>query len=341
MTEPRDDSLMSRFDRFGLRRFRARDAVISVFFAAALLILFEGHSVLKAGDQMNHGPGRSLVLAVGRPSSWIAGELPLASVAHSATAWLNPEPALNGPGGFSDSRTLAGSSQVPPVTSAAFAAETIGAPQPPRRRLRSLLVTGDSMSQPLDSDLAQRLVGDGVHVTQDPHIGTGISTSFVVDWGKLSAAQVKASHPDAVVVFIGANDGFPMPGPSGREVSCCDAEWAAIYANRVREIANTYRQSGAARVYWLTLPAPREGARARIARVVNAAIAVGVQPWASQVRVIDTVPTFTPGFAYRDAMSIGGTQTIVRQADGIHLNEAGSSLLADEISETLMRDFTH
>ncbi|MEA2334781.1 MAG: hypothetical protein QOG40_1271, partial [Solirubrobacteraceae bacterium] len=42
MTEPRDDSLMSRFDRFGLRRFRARDAVISVFFAAALLILFEG-----------------------------------------------------------------------------------------------------------------------------------------------------------------------------------------------------------------------------------------------------------------------------------------------------------
>jgi lysophospholipase L1-like esterase len=31
----------------------------------------------------------------------------------------------------------------------------------------------------------------------------------------------------------------------------------------------------------------------------------------------------------------------VRQADGIHLNEAGSSLLADELTETLMRDFTH
>ena len=341
MTEPRDDSLMNRFDRFGLRRFRARDAVTSVLLAAALLVLFEGHSVLKAGDQMNPGPGRSLVLAVGRPSSWIAGRLPLASVAHTATAWLNPEPNLSGPGGFSNGGALAGSGQIPPVSPAAFAPETIGEKPPARQALHTLLVTGDSMSQPLDSDLAQRLVGGGTRVIQDPHIGTGISTTFVVDWGKLSVAQVKAYHPQAIVVFIGANDGFPMPGPSSHEVPCCNAEWAAIYAGRVRQIANTYRQAGAAHVYWLTLPTPREAARARIARVVNAAITVGTEPWASQVRVIDTVPIFTPGFVYRDSMDIGGTQTIVRQADGIHLNEAGSSLLATTVLETLKQHFTY
>lgn len=339
MTEPRDDSLMSRFDRFGLRRFRARDAVGSVLLAAVLLVLFEGHSVLKAGDQMNPGAGRSLVLAVGRPSSWIAGKLPLASVAHSATAWLNPEPSLSGPGGFTNLQ--AGGSQIPPVTPAAFAPETIGEAPPPRGRLRTLLVTGDSMSEPLDADLAGQLVGRGVHVIQDPHIGTGISTTFVVDWGKLAVAQVKSDHPQAVVVFIGANDGFPMPGPGGHEVACCSAEWAAIYANRVRQIASTYRQAGAGRVYWLSLPAPREAARARIARVVNAAISVGAQPWAAQVRVVDTAAIFTPGFAYRDAMDVGGTQTIVRQADGIHLNEAGSSLLATKLIEVLRQDFTY
>jgi hypothetical protein len=193
------------------------------------------------------------------------------------------------------------------------------------------------MSMPLDSDLAEELTGR-VHVDQDPHIGTGISTTFVVDWGKLARVQVKSDHPDAVVVFIGANDGFPMKGPQGREVACCSGSWAAIYANRVRQVMNTYRESGAL-VYWLMLPAPREAARARIAQVVNAAIQVAAQPWAAQVHVIDTVGTFTPGFSYRDAMAVGGQPTIVRQADGIHLNDAGSSLLAQIVQARLAQDF--
>jgi len=341
VTEPRDDSLMSRFDRFGLRRFRAREAVIAVVIAAVLLVVFEGSSVLKAGDEMNPGVGRDVVLAVGRPSNWLARQLPLASVAHTATAWLNPEPKLTGPGGFTARGLVAGAAQVPPVTPEAFDPGAIGQAAPPPRRLHTLLVTGDSMSMPLDSDLAQQLVTKGVHVVQDPHIGTGISSTFVVDWGQLSVAQVKADHPDAVVVFIGANDGFPMTGPQGSQVECCSPTWAAIYANRARQMMNTYRQAGAARVYWMTLPAPREAARQRIARVVNAAIQVAAEPWASQVHVIDTVPVFTPGFSYRDAMTIEGKQTIVRQADGIHLNEAGSSLLATIVLRSLHTDFTY
>ncbi|HEX7610695.1 MAG TPA: GDSL-type esterase/lipase family protein [Solirubrobacteraceae bacterium] len=336
---PRDDSLMGRFDRSDLRRFRARDGILVVLLAAVILIVFQGASIRKAGEEMNGGVGRDAVLAVGRPAGWIADRLPLASVSHSATAWLSPEPNLGGGGFQQGARGLAGS--IPPVTADAFDASTIGAPAPPRRPLHTLLVTGDSMSQPLDSDLAQLLAPAGVHVIRDPHLGTGISTTFIVNWGKLAALQIKQDHPDAVVVFIGANDGFPMTGPSGREVPCCSAEWAAIYANRARQIANTYRQNGAARVYWLTLPTPREQARQSIARVVNAAIEVAVAPWADQIRVIDTVPTFTPGGVYRDSMSVGGTQTIVRQSDGIHLNEAGSSLLAGIVLAKVRQDFKY
>ena len=53
------------------------------------------------------------------------------------------------------------------------------------------------------------------------------------------------------------------------------------------------------------------------------------------------MPIFTPGFVYRDAMSIGGKQTIVREADGIHLNEAGSSLLARYVLEAIGRNYTY
>ena len=50
---------------------------------------------------------------------------------------------------------------------------------------------------------------------------------------------------------------------------------------------DTYRQGGAARVYWLTLPAAAQRGGPEIARAVNAAIGVAAQPYRAQVRVLD------------------------------------------------------
>lgn len=336
-----EDNLMERFDRDGARRFRAREAVLAIFVAGLVLAVCAGGSVRRAGEEMNPGLGRTLVLTVGRPLGWVSDRLPFHTAAHTLTAWLSPDQQLSGVGSFGRSTAAAGASAaVPPVTPDAFDPATLGAPVPPRRPLRSLLVTGDSMSQPLDVHLTRTLATQGVRVVRDPHIGSGISKSILVDWGSLSHAQVRQYHPQAVVVFIGANEGFSMAGPGGRQVACCGPQWAATYAERVREMMNTYRQAGAARVYWLTLPTPREAARAQIAQVVNAAIDVAAQPWRDQVRTVDTVPTFTPGGRYRDAISIGAQPTIVREADGIHLNDAGSALLAKLVLAEVDRDFT-
>jgi hypothetical protein len=332
---------MSRFDERGARRYRARDAVLIIVIAALLLGLFEGPSVLHAGQQ-HTGLGGEIIRDVGRPFASASKNLYLADVASSATSFLSPDQNLgSASGAFTGAGSGASTAQaIPPVSAQAFDPTTLGLPASAKRRLHTVLVTGDSMSQPLDADLAQRLVPRGVRVIRDPHIGTGISNSQILDWGKLSVSQVKNDHPDAVVVFIGAAEGFPMAGDGGRQVDCCSAEWAAIYAQRVRILANTYRQGGGARVYWITLPDPRDAARERIARVVNAAIVVGVQPWAAEVRVIDSVPIFTPA-GYRDAMSVGGVQTIVREPDGIHLNDAGSRFLAGYVLSDISRDFTY
>jgi hypothetical protein len=56
---------------------------------------------------------------------------------------------------------------------------------------------------------------------------------------------------------------------------------------------------------------------------------------------VDTVPIFTPGARYRDAMNVGGQQKIVRESDGIHLNQTGASLLADVLLGVIGRDWTH
>ena len=333
---PSDDSLMSRFDQHGLRRFRARDAVAAVTVMAVLLILFEGAAIRRAGEQMNPGIGRTLVLAVGKPAGWVADRLPLADVANGATSWLSPDDELQASDGFDAGAPRAGGGGgVPEVTADAFDPGDIGAEPAARKPLRKLLVTGDSLSTPLDVQMSRRLSGQGVEVVRDPHLGTGISKTFTVDWGQLSASQVRREKPGAVVVFIGANEGFPMD-----KVDCCGADWAAIYANRLRRMIETYRQRGAAKVYWITLPTPRDPDRQKISRVVNAAIEVAAEPWKAQVRVIDAGAIFTPD-GYRDAMEVDGRRTIVREADGIHLNQAGAGLLADDLLQQIEKDYVY
>ena len=287
---------------------------------------------------MDDGLDKTLVLAVGEPAGALGDILPLHEVADEATAWLSPDDDLGEGSGFS-----------------AVAAETQSAACRPSRRTRStrprvgeqtkplpldkVLVTGDSLAMPLDAELARRMADRDVDTKRDPHIGTGISKEILVDWGKLSAKQVKDEKPDAVVMFIGANEGFPLPGAEGKDVECCGRDWTALYATRVRQMMNTYRQAGASRVYWLTLPTPRDPDRQKIARSVNAAIAAAAAPFGAHVRVLDTVPIFTPDFKYRAAMDIDGRETIVRESDGIHLNEDGARLLADHVIAALDRDF--
>jgi hypothetical protein len=276
-----------------------------------------------------------MVLAVGHPAGWVGDRLGVARVTHDATSWLSPDKSLSDQAGFANTPSSA-SHRLPPVTPDAFDPVTLGGKPLPHRPLKTVLITGDSMATPLDTEVARKLADrDGLKVIREPHLGTGISKSLLVDWGKLSAQQVSEQKPDAIVVFIGANEGFGMPGPGGKKVECCGPDYAAVYANRVRRMMDTYRQRGAARVYWLTLPTPRDKDRQDVARTVNAAIAVAAEPLRSTVRVFDTVPVFTPGAKYRDAMD----GKIVRQADGIHLNEAGARIAAERVVALIDRDF--
>jgi lysophospholipase L1-like esterase len=323
-------------------RHRPKDLLICCGLAVILLTFAEGRSVRHAGNEMKAGWERTLVLAVGNPAGWLADRLPLADAANALSKALKPGDDLSGGGAGSFADAGAGTATaggVPPVTPDAFDPRAIGQKPPAPQPLKTVLVTGDSLSQPLDAEVARDLTPKGIKVVREPHIGTGISDSSLVDWGKLSLSQVKKSRPDAVVMFMGANEGFPMK-VAGAEVKCCSAAWAAAYAYRARRMMDTYRRGGAARVFWLLLPAQRSKARQDIARVVNAALYTAASPYRAQVRVLDMGAIFTPGGRYRDAMSVSGREQIVRQADGVHLNGTGSRIAADHVVTALRGDFT-
>ena len=320
------------------RHLTARDALIVIGIVVFILVIAAGRSVRHAGKEMSSGWERTMVLAVGEPAGWLADKLPFQNLVADATEPLKSGDDLaSAPGGFDESGAAA-STGVAPVTPDAFDPAAIGAKPVPPRPLKTLLVTGDSMSLILDAELARRLTPKGIKVVRDPHVGTGLSSTGVVDWGKLSVSQVKKDHPDAVVVFIGANEGFPLKY-AGKNHDCCDAAWAAAYANRARQLMNNYRQEGTARVYWLLLPAPRDPDRQDISKVVRAADVVAGNPYAAQVRLLDMSPIFTPNFKYRDAMDVDGQEKLVRQSDGIHLNQTGNAIVADEVQKAMHTDY--
>jgi uncharacterized protein len=324
-----DDSLMGRFDRWGLRRYSAWDGVKAVTLATVLLVIFAGGSVRKAADELKPGLGRDIIKAVGGPAGWISDRLPLADTRRDLTSWLSPDEELSGRG-FSASSV----GRAPPIP-----APVPTTPQP----LHKLLVTGDSLATPIDIEIARKLAdqGTGVQVTRDPHLATGISNTGLVDWGQLSSSQASNDDPDAVVLFIGANEGYPMPGPNGTPVSCCGPQWEAIFRSRVGQMMDNYLQGGVQRIYWLTVPTQRDPARKPIADDVNEAIRQAAAERGPAARVVDLIPTFTPGDSYRDSIPIDGRQTIVRESDGIHLNEEGSSLAADLVLAAIDRDFDY
>ena len=202
--------------------------------------------------------------------------------------------------------------------------------RPDRGRL-SVLATGDSMMSPV----ARRMpaVLPSVQVQRDVYYGAGISNSFVLDWLEHARDVAPRWRPDVVALFIGGHEGYPI-----RAQACCDRPWVAAYAARTRAIARAYVRRGAAQVYVLSMPAPREASRTPTVLAVNAGLTEGVAGLGPRVRLLDMSAIFTPGFLFRSDMVIGGQLTTVRTEDGLHLTHAGGTLAAHAVAAALAAD---
>lgn len=339
-TPHRDDSEMSRFERNGQLVFRARDAVVAILICVGILLVAGGGAIDSAAEREERGLTRDVLVALGGPAGNLADSTPVADAVGDLTSGLSPDSEL-GEGGFDSADAAARGADAGVIGPAAFDSTELGLPAPPKRELETLLVTGDSLSTPLDIELSRKLGDTGVEVIRDPYLATGISREDLVDWGEIATAQVAEHEPDAVVVFIGANEGYPMTGPDGKTLDCCEIEWTVEYANRVRQLMETWRRDGAAKIYWVLVPRQRDEARLQIQTVVNAGIEAAAAPWRADVRIQPTDPTFTLDGSYTDAIEVDGDEQIVRESDGIHLNELGSEILADQVLELLGADWDY
>lgn len=323
------------------RKASARDAIIMVGVAMLLLVIFKGDSVRTFGEQMRPGLGRGVVLAVGHPTGWIADATPLPEVADDATSWLASGDNLTGDGGFVQPSESSGAAQADqPVSVNSFDPAALHE-KVAKKQLEKLLVTGDSMIQPMDAILAQRMEPDGVDVVRDPHQGTAITNPSLLNWAKLAEKQAKDEKADAVVVMLGGAEGFPIKNRSGSKIECCGPEYAALYSDRVRQLMRTWQRGGRTKVYWILIPKARDGGENEIVDMVNASLDVASVPFRRDVRIVDLPEVLTPGDKFRSSMDIDGRKQIVRETDGLHLTEPGAKLAADTVQKALRRDFNY
>ena len=274
---------------------------------------------------MDPGLGRRHRAGRRQASRSIADPLPLAYVAHRATVLAVARLRARRPrrlhrGGRRDRRRTRCRRSPRMLSTPRGSARS----RRRKRQLRTLLVTGDSMSTPLDSEVGRLLVDDDVRVIREPHLGTGISKSFLVDWGQLSARQVTAPPSQRRRGLHRRQRGLPDEGARRPRRQVLRRRLGRrLRQPRAPDGRHLPAERRGARLLDRASRCPAPRPRRRSAASSTRPLEVATQPWRGAGPGRRHERRSSPRDGYRDAMTVDGVETIVRQPDGIHLNEKG------------------
>lgn len=192
----------------------------------------------------------------------------------------------------------------------------------------SELITGDSMMQYIGIAARQSYPKLGIKVIDLSKQSTGLLDKKNHNWAQVikdNLAQNKGIK--LIVMLIGAND------PWGRSIDGkfyeMDApQWREFYSGRVDEIYQIAKAKKV-KVLWLSLPCMQKANFGKKTELLNE-IYKNVSEQNGQV-FINTSEYLCQNNEYKTHINIAGKRTKIRQDDGIHINKAGSELIANEI----------
>lgn len=196
------------------------------------------------------------------------------------------------------------------------------------RRLPTVLVTGDSTVQNLDTVMAERL-RRSARVVPDWRGGSMIGGEDPY-WPRAATRLARRHSPRLTILSVGGSEGYPIGS-----AACCDAAWSAAYAARAQAMMRAFARGGSGHTLWLLLPAMRDPRRERIAEAVNEATRAAAAAEPAAVTLVDLGSVLSPGGTYHRTVRYHGRRRVVRQADGIHLTVAGARIASDLIMAVL------
>lgn len=192
---------------------------------------------------------------------------------------------------------------------------------PTARHPLTILVVGDSLGEDLEYGVEDVLQGDAhVRVVGDAVGSTGLANQAYYNWPRHLEADLKAVHPNVVMVLLGGNDavGFDY----GTEpVGFGTALWHRLYSRRVAAMM-TEALRAKARVLWVGLPV-----MASSSDLSNTAMKMLNRIYRREATVhpgvhyLSTWRLFQlPGGGFTEYLSNSrGQQGIVRDTDGVHI----------------------
>ncbi len=206
--------------------------------------------------------------------------------------------------------------------------------QPTAAHPLRVLIIGDSIGEDLAAPLLAELQATGVAtVWTDTRVGTGLTRLDYFNWVAELAYDVHLYHPQLIVGLMGANDPQDFPGPP--DVLFNTAPWRTTYLSHASQLFSE-GTAGGARLVWASIPTISDPGRDQRMQVVRDLQREAAAKY--RVVYVDSDDSVAPGGRFAAYLKVGGQETLVRQADGIHLTTAGGTLLATQIMGTLRAD---
>ena len=299
--------------------------VIALLFAA----LFNSEAIVRAGDSMQPGPTRDIVLSVARPLDDVAGTVGL----HLPREGLDLV--------FGQEDKTAEGTELEEGSTAILRPnrrkpERQSFVQPTPSDPVEVFVTGDSQAEFIGQLLTDALPDDLFDVEVAARNATGLTNPEFFNWEINAQQEIAARAPDAVVMVIGGNDGFNVL-VGDQLYGWQDPEWQTEYARRAAVVMRTLSSEGERPVYWVPPPTARDDEQNGIYATQNRAVedAAAAVPGA---RYVDIFNTINDG-EYSDELRIDGDRVLARQSDGIHFTREGAVVPVRLILEAMAKDY--
>ena len=306
----------------------AGNVLIVVLIALTVAALFNSEAIVRAGESMQPGHTRDIVLSVGRPLDDVAG----------AIGFHLPRKGFDLAFG-QESKTAEGTELEQGSTAILHRKRKVRQQafrQPTRQDEVDVFVTGDSQAQFVGEILTDMLPSDLFDVSVVARNATGLTNPEFFNWEINARQEIAARKPDAVVMIMGGNDGFNVLH-DGTLYGPDDPEWQTEYARRAAVVMRELGSSGKRPVYWVPPPTARDTKYNGIYATQNKAVeqAAPVVPGA---RYVDIYNTINHG-RYSDELKIDGQRVLARQSDGVHFSRDGAVVPARLIFRAMAKDY--
>jgi uncharacterized protein len=300
-----------------------------IMIALGISALFNSEAIVRAGESMQPGHTRDVVLSVGRPLDDVAGAIGLHLPRKGFDLAFGQE-----------SKTAKGTELEEGSTAILRAnrrkRRAQGFAQPTQQDEVNVLVTGDSQAQFVGEILTDLLPSDLFDVSVVARNATGLSNPEFFNWEINAQQEIAARNPDAVVMVMGGNDGFNMLH-EGTLYGPDDANWQLEYARRAAVVMRELGSNGKRPVYWVPPPTARDPKFNEIYATQNKAVEQAAAA-VDGARYVDIYNTINQG-RYSDELKIDGRRVLARQSDGVHFSREGAVVPARLILRAMAKDY--